>query len=151
MKIKNAQKLRMCCVIGVLGLFGSEIVIAAERDPLKPRVPDGELAAAQKMANPVASSPDTIAKGKGLYEGKGTCTKCHGPKGMGDGPLSKNLKPSPRTLTNAEWQKARTDGEMFWVIKNGSPGTGMVTLIPSDINEEEAWTIIHYVRTLKAN
>jgi mono/diheme cytochrome c family protein len=151
MNIKNAQKLRMWCVIGVLGLFGSEIVIAAERDPLKPRVPDGEIAAAQKMANPVPSSPDAVAKGKALYEGKGTCIKCHGSKGLGDGPLSKNLKPSPRSLVNAEWQKVRTDGEMFWVIKNGSPGTGMVSLIPSDINDEEAWTIIHYVRTLKAN
>lgn len=135
-----------CCAIGVIG---SGMVLAAERDPLKPRVPDSDLAAAQKLSNPVASSPDTIAKGKALYESKGTCFKCHGLKGIGDGPLAKNLKPSPRSFVNAEWQKTRTDGEMFWVIKNGSPGTGMVSLIPSDINDEEAWTIIHYVRTLK--
>ncbi|MBS0151863.1 MAG: cytochrome c [Nitrospira sp.] len=135
-----------CCAIGVIG---SGMALAAERDPLKPRVPDSELAAAQKLPNPVASSADTIAKGKALFEGKGTCFKCHGLKGTGDGPLSKNLKPSPRSFVNGEWQKVRTDGEMFWVIKNGSPGTGMVSLIPSDINDEEAWTIIHYVRTLK--
>jgi mono/diheme cytochrome c family protein len=123
------------------------LVMAAERDPLKPRVPEGDLPGAQKMKNPSASSPDTIAKGKQLYEGKGTCIKCHGATGQGDGPGAKLVRPSPRNFTNADWQKTRTDGEMFWVLKNGSPGSGMVALIPSDINEEEAWQIIHYVRT----
>ena len=120
---------------------------AAERDPMKPRVPEGERAAAQQMKNPVATSPEAIAKGKTVYEGKGTCIKCHGPSGAGDGPFGKNLKPSPRSLTNAEWAKSRTDGELFWIIKNGSPGTGMVSLIPSDITEDDAWHVIHYVRT----
>ncbi|MGE0642098.1 MAG: cytochrome c [Nitrospira sp.] len=135
----------------LLVVCGAMIALAAERDPLKPRVSDGDLASARAMANPIPSSTDIIAKGKVLFEGKGTCIKCHGPKGGGDGPLGKNLKPSPRSFANAEWQQARSDGELFWVIKNGSPGTGMVSLIPSDINEEEAWHIVHYVRTLKAN
>jgi mono/diheme cytochrome c family protein len=135
----------------ILGLLATTLTWAAEKDPMKPRVPEGERAAAQKMKNPVASSPETIAKGKAVYEGKGTCIKCHGPVGAGDGPFGKNLKPSPRTLTNSEWQKSRTDGELFWIIKNGSPGTGMVSLIPSDINEDDAWHEIHYVRTLAAN
>jgi len=135
----------------ILGLLATTLTWAAEKDPMKPRVPEGERATAQKMKNPVASSPETIAKGKAVYEGKGTCIKCHGPVGAGDGPFGKNLKPSPRTLTNSEWQKSRTDGELFWIIKNGSPGTGMVSLIPSDINEDDAWHVIHYVRTLAAN
>lgn len=119
---------------------------AAEKDPLKVRVPADQLPAAQKLKNPV-SGADMIAKGKDLYEGKGTCLKCHGATGLGDGPGSKLVRPSPRNLTNAEWQKSRTDGELFWIIKNGSPGTGMVSLIPSDINETEAWEIIAYIRT----
>jgi len=121
---------------------------AAEKDPMKPRVPESDRPAAQKLKNPIPDSPDAIAKGKTVYEGKGTCIKCHGPLGAGDGPFGKNLKPSPRSLTNSEWQKSRTDGELFWIIKNGSPGTGMVSLIPSDINEDDAWHVIHYVRTL---
>lgn len=135
----------------LLGIVMASQAWAAEKDPMKPRVPEGERAAAQKMKNPIASSPETIAKGKTVYEGKGTCIKCHGPAGAGDGPFGKNLKPSPRSLINAEWAKARTDGELFWIIKNGSPGTGMVSLIPSDINEDDAWQVIHYIRTFAGN
>lgn len=132
----------------ILGVLVTTLTWAAERDPMKPRVPESERPAAQKMKNPISASPEAIAKGKAVYEGKGTCNKCHGPLGAGDGPFGKNLKPSPRALTNSEWQQSRSDGELFWVIKNGSPGTGMVSLIPSDINEDDAWHVIQYVRTL---
>ena len=136
----------LAIVLGVLvcAPFSAE---AAEKDPLKTRVPADQLPAAQKLKSPAAGG-DAVAKGKELYEGKGTCLKCHGAKGLGDGPGAKLVRPSPRNLTNSDWQKARTDGELFWIIKNGSPGTGMVSLIPSDINETEAWEIISYVRTL---
>ena len=39
--------------------------------------------AAQEQ-NPVAASPEVIAKGKKLYEDN--CQKCHGKTGKGDGP-----------------------------------------------------------------
>lgn len=135
----------------LIGIATASFAWAAEKDPMKPRVPESERPAAQKLKNPIISSPDAVAKGKTVYEGKGTCIKCHGPAGAGDGPFGKNLKPSPRSLTNPEWAKSRTDGELFWIIKNGSPGTGMVSLIPSDINEDDAWHVIHYVRTFSGN
>ena len=37
--------------------------------------------------------------------------------------------------------------KMFWVIKNGSAGTGMVPLIGPAITEEEAWYVIIYERS----
>lgn len=51
------------------------------------------------------------------------------------------LNPSPRNFTNCAFHKNRTDGELFWMIKNGSLGTGMVPLVPSTITKEEAWTM----------
>ena len=57
------------------------------------------------------------------------------------------LNPSPRNFTNCKFHKKRKDGELFWVIKNGSAGTGMVSLVPAAITEEEAWTIINYERS----
>ncbi len=45
---------------------------------------------------------------------------------------------TPRNFTNPKFHKNRTDGEMFWVIKNGSAGTGMVPPIGTAITEEEA-------------
>lgn len=134
---------------GLMVLLTSIAAAAPERDPLPPRVPEKELAGAKALKNPVAATPESVAKGKQLYEGKGTCIKCHGASGKGDGPGAKMVRPAPRNMTNPEWQKVRTDGEMFWIIKNGSPGTGMVALIPSDISEDDAWNIINYVRTLK--
>jgi mono/diheme cytochrome c family protein len=146
----NISKLAVGAALFLLSpLFSAVVMSAPERDPMPPRVPDGERAAAQALKNPVASGPESIAKGKALFEGKGTCLKCHGATGKGDGPGAKLVRPGPRNLTNPDWQKARTDGELFWIIKNGSPGTGMVALIPSDISEDDAWHIINYVRTLK--
>ena len=41
----------------------------------------------------------------------------------------------------------RTDGEIFWIIENGSLGTGMQALVPAMLSEEEAWKIVAYVRS----
>jgi cytochrome c553 len=123
------------------------VAVAEEADPLKPRVPAEEMADAKAMKNPVAKTPENVAKGKALFEGKGTCFNCHGKTGEGNGPAGAILNPSPRNFTNCKFHKKRKDGELFWVIKNGSAGTGMVSLVPGTITEEEAWTIINYERS----
>ena len=133
-------------ISAALMLMSATVVGAAEKDPLKPRVPADQMGDAKAMKNPVASTPESIAKGKALFEGKGTCFNCHGKEGKGDGPAGAILDPSPRDFTNCKFHKKRKDGELFWVIKNGSAGTGMVPLIPAAITEEEAWTIINYER-----
>src|SRR5213596_1037899 len=125
----------------------ASVAFAEEKDPTIPRVPGDQRAAAKAMKNPVTKTPENIAKGKALFEGKGTCFNCHGKEGKGDGPAGQILNPSPRNFTNCKFHKKRKDGEFFWVIKNGSAGTGMVPLIPAAINEEEAWTIINYERS----
>ena len=129
-------------------MSGMPVEAKEEVEPLRPRVPDGQIAEAKAMTNPFLNTPENLEKGKTIFFGKGTCYKCHGDEGKGDGKFGRRLNPGPRDLTNSKWQKARTDGEMFWVLKYGSPGSGMVSLIPSDITEEEAWHAIVYVRTL---
>jgi hypothetical protein len=134
-------------IVTALTFVGAMVVSAEERDPLPPRVPKDQLSDAKGLKNPVAKTKENILKGKALFEGKGTCFNCHGKEGKGDGPAGQILNPSPRNFTNCKFHKKRKDGEMFWVIKNGSPGTGMVSLIPAAITEEEAWTIINYERS----
>jgi mono/diheme cytochrome c family protein len=131
---------------GATVLAGLVGLTAAQDDPMKPRVPADQLAAAKKLASPVKVSAGVVAEGKALFEGKGTCFNCHGKSGKGDGPVGAALTPKPRDLTNCEFQKKRADGELFWVIKNGSPGTAMVPLVPP-LSEEEAWKVIAYVRS----
>jgi mono/diheme cytochrome c family protein len=127
----------------------ASVAFAEERDPTIPRVPGDQRAAAKAMKNPIAKTPENIAKGKAIFEGKGTCFNCHGLSGKGDGPAGMILNPTPRDFTNPKFHKNRTDGEMFWVIKNGSAGTGMVPLIGTAITEEEAWYVINYERSFE--
>ena len=138
--------IRLVGLLTAVLFLGSTLALAAEKNPLKPRVPPDQRRVAKKMKNPVPFTKESVAKGKALFEGKGTCFNCHGKSGTGDGPAGKVLNPSPRDFTNCKFHRKRKDGELFWVIKNGSPGTGMVSLIPSAITEEEAWATINYER-----
>ena len=150
MWLKTGLIVMSVCAIGVTKSY------AVELDPVPPRVPAGERVAAQAMKNPVARTPENIARGKAIFEGKGSCHNCHGRSGKGDGPTAPFLDPSPRNFTNPEFHKNRTDGEMYWVIKNGSKGlngtgipTAMLSLIGPQITEDEAWYVILYERSFE--
>lgn len=117
---------------------------AGERDITLPRAP----AEAKAVANPIPLSDQVLLEGERIYQTKGTCFTCHGTTGRGDGPAGLELNPRPRNFTNPRFHELRTDGEMFWVIRNGSPGTRMFSYSPSIITEDEAWKVIHYLRTL---
>lgn len=95
--------------------------------------------------------PEIVAAGKALYEGKGGCHLCHGISGKGDGPAA-HLNPTnpPSDFTSCAFQKEHKDGDLFWIIKYGSPGTGMQSLIPALLSEAEGWKVVAYVRTFCA-
>jgi mono/diheme cytochrome c family protein len=110
-------------------------------------VPADQLQAARATINPLPATPELIAKGKTLFEGKAFCKACHGADGKGL-PKDLDLKgPLPRNFTDKAWQKARTDGELMWILRNGSPGTDMAPFIPLVLTEEEAWQVLLYVRS----
>lgn len=150
----DVSRWMLCLVVG-LGTVGVGSLpvscLAEEVQPLRPRVPLNERRWARQLVSPFGSTKITplaiIAEGKVLYEGKGACVSCHGRTGMGDGSIGRRLNPGPRDFTNCTFQKRRRDGELFWIIKNGSPGTGMVPMIPAMITEEEAWKILAYERS----
>jgi len=99
------------------------------------------------MENPVPDNAETLEKGKTLFTI--SCVACHGPEGRGDGPLTKTTKidPAPRNFTNADFQRLRSDGELFWVLKHGSHGTEMMRM-DFFFTDDELWTLIRYIRTL---
>jgi mono/diheme cytochrome c family protein len=133
-------------VIYLLLMIGPDQPVSSpgERDITIPRAP----AEAKRMANPFPLSDQVLLDGERIYQTKGTCFTCHGTTGRGDGPAGLELNPRPRNFTNPRFHELRTDGELFWVIRNGSPGTRMFSYSPSVITEEEAWKVIHYLRTL---
>ncbi len=129
-------------------LCGLSTVWAAGHDVMRSRVPADKMAEAQALRSPLPDSPQTIEKGKALYAGKGTCINCHGAEGDGNGPLAAQLNPAPRNFQHHGFWRHRTEGEIFWVIKHGSPGSSMIGFA-DQLTDEEIWAIIHYERTFR--
>ena len=107
------------------------------------RVPTELLEELQDIDNPYPATPDRIELGKQVFYGKGLCVTCHSNNGKG----IKMPGHTPRDFTDKKWQDIRADGELMWVLRNGSPGTGMPVRIGKGINEEEGWSVIHFIRT----
>lgn len=120
--------------------------VAAERHMMQPRVPADKLAEARALRSPLPNSPEIIEQGKALYHGKGTCFTCHGADGDGKGPAGTKLNPAPRNFQHHGFWRHRTEGELFWVIKHGSSGTGMVGF-GQVLSDEEIWALIQFERT----
>ncbi|HTP42581.1 MAG TPA: c-type cytochrome [Nitrospiria bacterium] len=135
-------------VVIVLAVMGAAVAKSAEKDPLAPRVPPDQIAAAKATKNPYQGNAGALAEGKAIFEGKGTCFTCHGMSGKGDGPAATGLDPSPRNFTNPAFHTAKTPGEMMWVLKNGSAGTAMIPVVGAVITEDEGWKAILYERSL---
>ena len=102
---------------------------------------------ARAKTNPVPLSPDALAKGKALYTRH--CSKCHGPKGRGDGSAARYGAEPASDLTAAE--VPLNEGEVFWKISTGRK-SGPEVLMPAftkDIpREEDRWKVVHFVRVL---
>jgi|GEM_PF-114379 len=140
----------------------------------KPASPPGpkvkETSAVKKASGPcpqprkTKSAPASIAKldktggansdrGKKIYSKTAkpmACKMCHGDKGDGKGKLGAALKPRPRNFTCAETMKKVSPGQMFWIIKNGSPGTAMVAHKKS-LQDKEIWDVVKYIRSTFLN
>jgi mono/diheme cytochrome c family protein len=119
---------------------------AADQSVLKPRVPANQIEEARTWASPYPSTPENVVKGKHIFEGKAFCVTCHGRDGKGLGNIPGLRGKLPRDFTDKTWQAARTDGELYWILKNGSPGTDMASFVPLVLSEEEAWHVLLYVR-----
>jgi mono/diheme cytochrome c family protein len=100
--------------------------------------------AAAKVSNPVPVSPESIAAGKRVYTRY--CAVCHGISGEG-GSGSDISAPAP-DLTDPEWKHGSTDGEVFYVIKNGVPPALNMEPWGDRIEDPDIWNVVNYVRTL---
>ena len=98
---------------------------------------------AVKQANPVKSSPESIARAKKWWTLD--CSMCHNNNGDGKGETAKDMKLTIADFTDAATLKDRTDGEIFYIIKNGHedmPPEGQ------RVKVEENWDLVNYVRSL---
>ena len=96
---------------------------------------------AARAANPVKSSPESLARAKKWWTID--CTMCHGKEGDGKGETAVEMKLKIVNFTDPATLKDRTDGEIFYIIKNGHQD------MPPEgprIKTEENWDLVNYVR-----
>jgi len=120
-------------VLGVLGQKQKETPPASEY-----KIPP-EAAAKQ---NPVKPTEESLAKGKKFYVID--CAMCHGKDGDGKGDMASDMK-NVTDFTNPNAMKDRTDGELFYIIRNGK---GDMPLEGDRAKDEDIWNLVNYVRSL---
>src|ERR1700690_127349 len=101
---------------------------------------------ALKVQNPVKPTPASIAVGKKKYGYD--CAMCHGADGDGKGDLAIDMKLKMADYRDPASLKSVTDGEMFYVIKNGNKE------MPSEadrLKDEDIWNLVNYIRSIPKN
>lgn len=97
---------------------------------------------AAQLVNPVKPTPESQAHAKKVYGYD--CAMCHGTNGNGKGDVVADLKLSLKDYTDPAALKDLSDGELFYIIKNGKgkmPGEGDRTT-PDDL-----WNMVILVRS----
>jgi len=98
---------------------------------------------AVRQTNPVQPTPESLANGKKWYGYD--CAMCHGASGDGKGGVAADMKLKVTDFTDPATLKARTDGELFYIIKNGK---GDMPPEGPRVKTPELWNLVNYVRSL---
>ena len=96
--------------------------------------------------NPLTSGPGSsdVAAGRELY--RKNCEVCHGFDGTGNTAAGNGEYPQPMNLSRAAVAKrSRTDGELFYLIREGIRNTAMPGW---QMPEQQLWQLVAYIRNL---
>jgi mono/diheme cytochrome c family protein len=107
-----------------------------------PTAQDAERAG-RELVNPLASTPETLARGARVYQT--FCRVCHGDVGLGDGPISAKF-PTPPSYASDRLLGMR-DGQIFHTI---TFGTALMPSYASQIAPDDRWRAVLYVRRLQS-
>ena len=99
---------------------------------------------AMTMVNPLAAHADgaNLAAGRDLYQNN--CQSCHGYDGNGRTASGSGLYPPPAKLGRGDIAR-RTDGALFYLIRNGIRNTGMPGW---QFTDQQTWQLVLFVRNL---
>ncbi len=99
------------------------------------------------LKNPLEPTRENIFAGQTLFHfdaRPGPCRVCHGISGNGLGILFRELSPGSRNFTCDHMMDNIPDGQLFWIIKNGSEGTAMPAF--KNLEDDQIWQLVHYIR-----
>jgi mono/diheme cytochrome c family protein len=137
---------RLALVLLTVSLFSYPVLTQQQTAPPKSSGYAAIPVEASQQANPVKSSPESLARAKKWWALD--CEMCHGKAGNGKGETAVEMKLAMMDFTKPDALKDHTDGELFYIIKNGHndmPAEG------PRVKTEEAWDLVNYVRSLVKN
>lgn len=152
MRPKNLIRVLYITVTSFMILIGgnSSVLLAGESKQCpQPRFTEKAPDEIYNQLNPLEATEENLKNGEMLYQVKAKpmpCKHCHGLSGDGMGPMARGFDPPPRDFTCAQTIKGVPDGQLFWVIQSGSPGTGMLSY--KRMKDEQIWQMVLYIRQL---
>jgi mono/diheme cytochrome c family protein len=93
------------------------------------------------MVNPVKPTPESQARAKKMYGYD--CAMCHGVNGDGKGDVT-DLKTKLKDYTDPAALKDLTDGELFYIIKNGK---GQMPPDGDRTKPDDMWNMVILLRS----
>jgi mono/diheme cytochrome c family protein len=133
--LKNKTPLIGCSLLFLV------VALSAQKDQAPAKSSEYKIPPeAAAKANPVKPTAESLAKGKKMYGID--CAMCHGKSGDGKGDMASDFKNMP-DFTNPDTSKHRTDGELFYITRNGKDD-----MPPEDerAKNEDIWNMVNYIR-----
>jgi mono/diheme cytochrome c family protein len=97
---------------------------------------------AVSQVNPVKPTAESLTRAKKVYGYE--CALCHGDDGSGAGDLAKNMKAKMPDFRDPTALKAQTDGELYYIIKNGK---GEMEGEGERVKPDDTWNLVNYLRS----
>lgn len=96
--------------------------------------------------NPVNPTPAQLDMSKKMYSYD--CAMCHGADGNGKGNMASSLKTPLKNWQDPASLKGLTDGDLFYIIKNGK---GEMPPEGGRQNDEGIWNLVRVIRSFAKN
>ena len=124
---------------GSVSIYGSAAPgFEFDRQPLP-----ANIIAMASIPNPTPA--DSASVNRGRIQFQINCAPCHGPLGMGNGPVTRYGMPPIPIGTGTNAADKYTDGYIFGMIRNGR---GMMPSY-NRIEEMDRWDIVNYLRSIQ--
>ncbi len=135
--LKNKAPLILFALLALAFALWAQKDQPPAKTPTESKIPPEDAA----KVNPVKPTPESLAKGKKMYGID--CAMCHGNSGDGKGDIGADYKNIP-DFTHPDALKNRTDGELFYVTRNGK---GDMPPEDNRAKNDDIWNMVNYVRS----
>jgi mono/diheme cytochrome c family protein len=105
-----------------------------------------DLLKAAFTVNPIPKSPESIARGKSIFERD--CVVCHGAGGHGDGVAAASLPARPKDLSKLAPPPIFPDGVIAYRIANGK---NLMPAWKTTLSANDRWDLINFIRSLSVS